>query len=146
MLRRCAWCDKPFKPRPQVPDQAFCASPDCQRGRKRQWQQTKLQSDPDYRMNQRAAQRAWSQRNQDYWRRRRDAQAEYPQRDRQQQRSSDQRRNGNPVKMDVCDLPAGLYRITPHPAFSSQNKELLVVEITPFFMTRPRKMTCKERT
>jgi len=146
MSKRCACCGKLFKPRPQVPDQAFCASPGCQRARKRQWQRAKLESDPDYRINQRAAQQEWSRRNRDYWRNRRDAQAEYPQRDRQQQRSSDQRRNGNPAKMDVCDLPAGFYRITPHPAFSSQNKELLIVEITPFFVTCPRKMTCKERT
>ena len=67
MTRHCTCCGKPFEPRPQVPDQAFCSAPDCQRARKRQWQRAKLQSDPDYRINQRAAQQAWSQRNQDYW-------------------------------------------------------------------------------
>jgi hypothetical protein len=60
MTRRCACCGKPFAPRPQVPDQACCAAPDCQRARKRQWQRAKLQSDPDYRSNQRAAQQARS--------------------------------------------------------------------------------------
>ncbi len=65
--RLCAHCGHPFEPRPQVPDQAFCSAPDCQRVRKRQWQRAKLQSDPDYRINQRAAQQAWSQRHQDYW-------------------------------------------------------------------------------
>jgi len=54
MTQRCACCDKPFDPRPQVPDQAFCSAPDCQRARKRQWQRAKLPSDPDYRINQRA--------------------------------------------------------------------------------------------
>ncbi len=73
MIRHCTCCGKPFEPRPQVPDQAFCSSPDCQRARKRQWQRAKFQSDPDYRVNQRAAQQAWSQRNQDYWRAYRDA-------------------------------------------------------------------------
>ena len=68
MTKHCAHCGQPFEPRPQVPDQAFCSAPDCQRARKRQWQRAKLQSDPDYRINQRAAQQAWSQRNQDYWR------------------------------------------------------------------------------
>ncbi len=58
MTRRCACCGKPFEPCPQVPDQAFCSSPDCQRARKRQWQRAKLQSDPDYRINQRATQQA----------------------------------------------------------------------------------------
>lgn len=70
----CTHCGHPFEPRPQVPDQAFCSAPECQRARKREWQRAKLQSDPDYRINQQAAQRAWSQRNHDYWRNHRDAQ------------------------------------------------------------------------
>ena len=55
MTRCCACCGKSFEPRSQVPDQAYCASPGCQRARKRQWQRVKLQTDPDYRINQRAA-------------------------------------------------------------------------------------------
>ncbi len=47
MVRHCTCCGKPFEPRPQVPDQAFCSSPNCQRARKRQWQRAKLQSDPN---------------------------------------------------------------------------------------------------
>ncbi len=80
MTRHCACCGKPFEPRPQVPDQAYCSEPDCQRARKRQWQRAKIQSDPDYRINQRAAQLAWSQRNQNYWRTYRDDRPEYAQR------------------------------------------------------------------
>lgn len=38
MTKRCACCGQPFEPRPQVPGQAFCSSPDCQRARRRQWQ------------------------------------------------------------------------------------------------------------
>lgn len=91
MTRHCACCGKPFAPRPQVPDQAYCSSPDCQRARKRQWQRVKLQSDPDYRINQRAAQQAWSQRNQDYWRNYRDARPDYEQHNRELQRSRDAR-------------------------------------------------------
>ncbi len=140
MTRRCACCGKPFEPRPQVPDQAFCSSPDCQRARKRQWQRAKLQSDPDYRINQRAAQQAWAQRNPDYWRSYRDAQPDYVQRNREQQKSRDQARNDDLAKMDVCDLPPGLYRITRHPAFPRENNTSWVVEITPVAVTRPRKM------
>lgn len=77
MTRPCACCGEPFEPRPQVPDQTFCTSPDCQRARKREWQRAKLQSDPDYRINQHAVQQAWSQRNPDYWRRYREAQPDY---------------------------------------------------------------------
>ena len=121
MTRRCACCGKPFAPRPQVPDQAYCSDPDCQRARKRQWQRAKLQSDPDYRINQRAAQQAWSQRNPDYWRNHREAQPDHVPRDREQQRPRDQARNDDLAKMDVCDLPPGLYRITRHPAFPRES-------------------------
>ncbi|WP_042427141.1 hypothetical protein [Comamonas granuli] len=140
MTRPCACCGNLFEPRPQVPNQAFCFSPDCQRARKRQWQRAKRQSDPDYRDNQRAAQQAWSQRNPDYWRSYRDAQPDYVQRNREQQKSRDQARNDDLAKMDVCDLPPGLYRITRHPAFPRESGASWVVEITPVAVTCPRKM------
>ena len=140
MTRPCACCGEPFEPRPQVPDQIFCTSPDCQRARKREWQRSKLQSDPDYRVNQRAAQQAWSQRNPDYWRRYREAQPDYPQGHRDQQRSRDQAHTSALAKMDVCDLPSGLYRITRHPSLPKENGATWVVEITPVVMTCPCRM------
>ncbi|MBN8728497.1 MAG: hypothetical protein J0H15_12460 [Xanthomonadales bacterium] len=140
MTQRCACCGKPFAPRAQVPDQTFCASRGCQRARKRQWQRAKLQSDPDYRINQRAAQQAWAQRNPNYWRHYREAQPDYAQRNRDQQRPRNQPHNDDPAKMDVFDLPTGLYRITRHPAFPREGGGSWVVEITPVAVTCPRKM------
>lgn len=140
MIKRCVCCGKSFEPRPQVPNQSYCSAPDCQRARKRQWQRAKLQSDADYRINQRAAQQAWSQRNQDYWRDHRDAHPEYVQRNREQQQARDQDRNINLAKMDVCDLQSGLYRITRHPEFPRENGATWVVEITPVCLTCPCKM------
>lgn len=78
--KRCACCDQPFEPRPQVPNQAFCSDPACQRARKRQWQRSKIQADADYQVNHRAAQQAWSERNQDYWRSYRETHPDYQQR------------------------------------------------------------------
>ncbi|MFT3812937.1 MAG: hypothetical protein QM740_06115 [Acidovorax sp.] len=141
MTKCCACCGNIFVPRPQVPNQAFCASPDCQRARKRQWQRDKLQSDPTYRINQRAAQLAWTQRNQDYWPNYRATRPEYRQRNREQQQMRDANRPvAEPVKMDVCDLPSGLYRITRRPDFPKTSSDSWVVEITPIDMTRSRKM------
>ena len=141
MTRHCTCCGTPFEPRPQVPDQAYCSAPDCQRARKRLWQQAKIQSDPDYRINQRAAQRAWSQRNQDYWRNYRDARPEYAQRNREQQRLREAKGiDVNLAKMDVCDLPTGLYRITRHPAFPREIGDPWVVQIAPVCVTCPCKM------
>ena len=138
--KHCACCGVHFVPRPQVPDQAYCSAPDCQRARKRQWQRAKRQSDPDYRINQRAAQQAWTQRHPDYWRDYRAAKPEYEQRNREQQRARDQARDTDLAKMDVCDLPSGLYRITRHPASPMENGASWVVEITPVAVTCPRKM------
>lgn len=66
--KNCACCGEPFTPRPQVPDQAYCSAPACQRERRLRWQSVKMQTDPDYRDNQSRSQRAWLDRNPDYWR------------------------------------------------------------------------------
>lgn len=139
MTKRCACCGQPFEPRPQVPDQAFCSSPDCQRARKRQWQRHKLKSDPDYRINQKDAQRAWTERNQDYWRVRRETSIGSGQPDPKQAEQSDAR---EPLlaKMDASTLPSGIYRITRHPAFPSDDGDSWVVEITLLSATCPCKM------
>jgi endogenous inhibitor of DNA gyrase (YacG/DUF329 family) len=68
MTRSCAHCGQPFQPRPQVPNQTYCSSAECQRARKLRWQQDKLRTDPDYRDNQRDTQRAWFDRHPGYWR------------------------------------------------------------------------------
>lgn len=140
MLKRCVCCGKPFEPRPQVPGQAYCPLLSCQRARKRQWQQAKLQADPDYRINQRAAQQAWSQRNQDYWRSYRRTRPEHEQHHRKQQRVREAARNDNVAKMDVCSLPSGLYRITRHPDLPRGTSDSCVVEITLVSTTCPCKM------
>jgi hypothetical protein len=137
MTRHCACCGKPFEPIPQVPHQTFCSSPDCQRARRRQGQRTKRQSDPDYRVNQSAAQQKWAQNHPDYWRNYRKTRSDYARRNREQQRSRDQRGNDDLAKMDVWDLPNGLYRITRRPDFPSENGNSCIVEITPVRVTRP---------
>ena len=137
--RLCSHCGHPFEPRPQVPDQAFCSTPECQRARKREWQRAKLQSDPDYRINQQAAQRAWSKRNHDYWRNHRDTQ----QADGDQGSQPDaahQQRVIDPVKMDVSALPSGIYRITRRPDFPNGTPGSWVVEITLLYETCECKM------
>lgn len=140
MPQCCACCGKPFAPRPQVPDQAYCSESDCQRARKRRWQRAKRQSDVFYRDNQRAAQQAWSERNPDYWRNYRAAKSKQEPRTRARQQQRDQAPSTDLVKMDVCDLPSGLYRITRHPAFPREDGDSWVVEITPATVTCPRKM------
>lgn len=64
----CVSCCRPFTVRPQSPAQTYCSAPECQRERRKLWNQHKLRDDPDYRANQRSAQQAWHARNPDYWR------------------------------------------------------------------------------
>jgi len=102
MQRDCACCGQQFVLRPQVPHQQYCAAPACQRSRKYRWHQAKLQSDPDYRLNQRDAQQAWAQRNPDYWRNHRTQ-------DGRVKRGRDRHAPGSPVTltaMQTDPLPA----------------------------------------
>lgn len=140
MLHLCAHCGTPFEPLPQVPGQTYCSLPDCQRARRRRWQQAKLQTDPDYRVNQRAAQQAWSQRNQGYWLHYRRTRHPREKRHRKQRVAQNARSNDSPAKMDVCDLPNGLYRITRCAESSEKSGHSCIVKITLVRVTRPRKM------
>ena len=115
---RCAACNKPFRTRSQCPRQAYCTRAECQRERRRRWQRAKRLSDPDYKYNQKNAQRDWVRRNPNYWRQYREAHPQYCDRNRQEQRA--RRRSGvGAVLVDLRSahfsgvLRAGLYRIVP---------------------------------
>ena len=138
--RRCQCCGITFSPRPQVPKQEYCSEQACQRARKRAWQKERRRRDPDYRENQREAQKRWVERHPDYWREWRRRHPEYRERNRHEQtkRNARQRapisaeppvvpsrppRPGSSVtddtiaKMDVWTRESGLnpgtYRVTP---------------------------------
>lgn len=145
MQKPCACCGLTFEPRPQVPDQAFCSSPACQRARKRQWQRAKLKSDPDYRLNQTAAQRAWTERNPDYWQNYRSTHRDCIRTSQERQRIRDisgqpPLKAQNAEKMDVSFLPSGLYRITRHPHAPKESHNSWVVEISLLCLQCPCKM------
>jgi hypothetical protein len=48
---RWAHCGDHFTLEPQVPNQAYCSKPFCQKKRRRQWHMSKLQSDRYYKLN-----------------------------------------------------------------------------------------------
>ena len=47
--------------------QKYCMDRNCRKSRKRQWQKRKLQTDPDYKANQRDAQKRWCAKKRGYW-------------------------------------------------------------------------------
>jgi len=150
--KQCIACGQPFKPRPQVPQQAYCSAPSCQRERKRQWQRLKLQNDPDYQDNQDRAQKAWLERNPNYSRQYRDSHPEYVKRNRDQQRERvAQPHNPAVVKMDASALPqafpSGIYRVRPVVVSGVAKMDAWIVEITRLSDTCPcAEANCKEMT
>lgn len=77
----CACCRREVRANPRSKDQRYCGRPECQKERKRKWQQVKIATDPDYRANQREAQKSWRERNSDYWRKRKKGQTPPSKRD-----------------------------------------------------------------
>ena len=115
--KQCAACGQQFQPRPQVPQQSYCASPDCQRARRRQWLRLKLQTDPDYQNNQDRAQQAWSQRNPEYWRKYRESHPKYVERNRVMQHERNTKAMAYRIaKMNASNpgipLPSGIYHLS----------------------------------
>ena len=149
-IKHCSGCGLAFQPRPQSPNQTYCSAPACQRIRKRQWQQSKLQTDPDYRDNQREAQRAWQESHPEYWRHYRDRHPEYAERRPNRQRSGPSS-NIDGVKMDAWIPPSilapGLYKIAIVRGSDMSRGGGLIVEIVPVCLNCPcKKDVCKERT
>jgi hypothetical protein len=134
-MKRCAACDQVFQPRPQVPAQSYCSLPDCQKERRRRWQQEKLRTDQDYRDNQARAQKAWLERNPDYWREYRSTHEDYVERNRAFQRTRNAQRNNSPIaKMDVSPslspLTSGIYRMSPVEVSEFAKIDVWTVQIT----------------
>lgn len=115
--RRCKACGGGFSPRRQNPDQQFCSKRECQRERKRRWQQHKRASDADYRDNQAQAGKRWARAHPDYWRRYRGRHPEYTARNRALQRERDRRRRAGLAKMDASagkrSMFSGSYWLIP---------------------------------
>lgn len=90
--RLCLACGNPFVPLLRVPHQRYCSSPDCQRARRRDWQNRRLRVDEDYRDNQVRAQAKWRASHSGYWREYRAAHPAYEERNRNMQRARNARR------------------------------------------------------
>lgn len=150
--RLCAACRRLFKPRPQAPRQTYCKAPDCQRERRRRWQEAKRRTDPDYRENQRHAQQAWSERHADYWREYRRTHPEYRERNRAQQRERNRLKAGPAVAKKNESAPAGalrpgLYRIVPAVVDGVAKMNAWMAEITWISeLSGSLCARCKERT
>jgi hypothetical protein len=63
----CSHCAAIFDGSPRHKNQAYCMKPKCRKAKKAQWQRHKMQTDPDYRFNQRLSNKKWASANPGYW-------------------------------------------------------------------------------
>jgi len=129
-IRTCACCGQSFVPRSQVPNQTYCSMPACQRARRRRWQHEKMESDPDYRENQKRSQRAWHERHPDYWQQYRNTAAKGESTKDPRKKSQD---SSYPDSLQA-KLLAGLYRIEPVLQPSGATMDAWIVRITPVYL------------
>ncbi len=65
--RRCRYCEKSFQPSKYQPLQGVCSGAVCQKRRRIEYRQQKLNADEEYRQVCRDSSRKWRSRNPDYW-------------------------------------------------------------------------------
>lgn len=112
----CNACGKAFTPRPQTPHQKYCSCLDCQRQRRRIWQQERRKNDSDYRENDIRVRKAWNSEHQNYWKRYREEHPVYAERNRTLQQKRNKSRQAliianEDVSRKLFNLPGGIYRM-----------------------------------
>ena len=134
-IKRCLACGDAFRSRPQVPDQSYCSTAECQRERRKVWQRERRRSDNDYRDNQARAQKKWLLSRPDYWKRYRAAHPEYAENNRAQQRTRNAARAAGLIaksdaSMPISPLVSGTYRLSPAQAEEIAKMDAWIVRIT----------------
>ena len=134
-LKRCLACGDLFRSLAQVPDQAYCFEPACQRERRKLWQREKRRADRDYRENQARAQQKWLDVHPGYWQRYRTEHPVYAQRNRELQHARNAARTETSIaKMDasapLSPLPSGTYRLTRALTDEIAKMDAWIVKIT----------------
>lgn len=132
--KTCNACGCTFTPRPQNPNQKYCTNAECQRERRRSWQQQKRRDDADYRDNDVRASKGWATENPEYWKQYRDENPAYAERNRnlQQQRNRKLRASviaNEDVSRPVNPPPAGRYRMVRIEG-GTANGDTWIVEIS----------------
>jgi len=90
------------KPNRKIKNQKYCNRKVCQRARKRKWQRNKMQTDEDYRRNQKESRDKWLENHPDYYKHYRDTHIAYTDRNREMQKDRDAaRRLTNLANMDA---------------------------------------------
>ena len=137
----CNACGHIFTPRPQIPNQSYCSHPECQRERRRRWQQQKRHGDSDYRDNDIRTSKTWASENPGYWKRYRDENPAYVELNRnlQQQRNQKQRATmiaNEDVSHALTTPPSGRYQMARILEDGTIGGQTWIVEITTLAVAR----------
>ncbi len=65
----CEHCGLPFECYRNRKDQRYCGKPECQKARKAKWQREKIRNNPQYKAEQKQAQKDWCDKTPGYWKR-----------------------------------------------------------------------------
>lgn len=134
-IKHCLCCGCSFTPRAQSPGQEYCSSLNCQRERRRLWQKTKRQIDPDYRENQARAQQKWNDRHSGYWAEYRRSHPDYVETNRNRQRLRNLKLSTSEIaKINVMgstfQLKSGFYLLIDASSPKIAMEDACIVEIT----------------
>ncbi len=140
--RRCRHCGRLFEVCHKVRKHEYCNKKECQRARKRKWQQEKMKNDAVYRKDQKAAQEDWMKNNPDYWKNYRSNHKKYTDRNREQQQRRNRLKRAKSVstekscpiaKMDALShekiILSGKYQLIPMAPNMIAKMDALIVEI-----------------
>lgn len=137
-MHRCKNCKCLFERCNKVKKHEYCNKKECQRARKRRWQKEKLTDSPQYRNDQKQAQKDWVKTNPEYWREYRQNHSEYRCQNRKKQRHRNRIRCKNPpgtkiAKMDALSQKnttiSGKYMLVPAASGTIAKMDAIIVEI-----------------
>ena len=147
---RCTYCQRNFHPSPYRLQQRVCSQPECQRRRRADYHQRKIQADPVYAQVVLDSQKQWRAEHADYqktyWR----THPEAAEHNRQRQRQLDRQRRlaslvKNNVALDLKHSAAEVWLVGPDTAnLAKNNVAFSEVMVFQRVITSPSE-SCKEQ-
>jgi hypothetical protein len=116
--RYCINCGKKLMPPFRNPHQKYCKAHKCQNKRKSLWQKKKIDSDPDYKANQKLSGSSWNENNPGYYKKYRQKNKRYTEKNRIKQRERNKRRRS---KLKETNANTSIYSVAKMDALSIIN-------------------------
>ncbi|MGA8908017.1 MAG: hypothetical protein WB524_10390 [Acidobacteriaceae bacterium] len=151
--RRCRYCEKAFQPSKYQPQQTVCSEVDCQKRRRIEYRQQKLNADEEYRQVCRDSSRKWRSRNVDYWKQYRAKHPDAVARNLEKQKARDTRQHlrdlaNNTSALDLKHSAAAVWLLNGQAADLANNNsvsaQVWIIEALPR-RKGPGSESCKQQ-